>query len=265
MTSPTQEKVVKQSVLLGLYALVRKSGFLSTSFGRWLFESAYEVYKELLEAGEVKHLAAYVEPGSTVIDVGANVGFFTKRFAQWTGREGRVIAIEAEELNYQRLLKRIAKEGLTHQVDPIQAAVAEKPGTLMLQLNPDHPGDHKLGEDGVPVKAVTLDGLMEERGWPTVSFIKIDVQGAEMRVFAGAKSLLQRMKPALFVEVDDAHLTNQGTSAEHLIDHLMGQGYVPHRIEKSGVSAGMKKAEALGMVSSPGSYTDFLFLADQIK
>ncbi len=250
-----------QTLLLGLYGLVRKSGFLSTSSGRWLFETSYEIYKEMLEAGEVKHLAAYVKPGSTVIDVGANVGFFTKRFAKWTGRGGRVIAVEAEELNFQRLLRRVEKEGLTGQVEPLQAAVAEQAGTLMLQLNPDHPGDHKLGEDGVPVEAVTLDGLVETRGWPDVSFIKIDVQGAEMRVFAGAEELFKRMKPALFVEVDDAHLKAQGTSAAELIKHLMALGYAPHRVEKQGVSDAMSAEDALALVSTPGSYTDFLFLA----
>jgi len=257
----SSETSILQSILLGIYALVRRSGFLSTSFGRWLFETAYEVYKELLEAGEVKHLAPHVKQGSTVIDVGANVGFFTKRFAKWAGPTGKVVAIEAEELNYQRLLKRIAKEGLGNQVEPLQAAVAEKPGTLMLQLNPDHPGDHKLGEDGVPVQAVTLDGLVEERGWPEVSFIKIDVQGAEMRVFSGAEELLKRMKPALFVEVDDAHLKVQGTSAEKLIQHLVTLGYAPHRVEKQGISNAMSPEGALALVSAPGSYTDFLFLA----
>ena len=249
----SNETSVLQSMLLGLYALVRRSGFLSTSFGRWLFETAYEVYKELLEAGEVKHLAPFVTPGSTVIDVGANVGFFTRRFARWAGANGRVLAIEAEELNYQRLLRRMEKENLTAQVDPIHAAVAETPGTLMLQLNPDHPGDHKLGK-------VTLDGLMEERNWPDVSFIKIDVQGAEMRVFAGAKELLSRMKPALFVEVDDAHLKAQGTDAKSLVEHLMSYGYAPHRVEKNGVSDPLNKADAVALVSTPGSYTDFLFL-----
>jgi len=263
--SSTNETSTLQSMLLGLYALVRRSGFLSTSFGRWLFETAYEVYKELLEAGEVKHLTPYITPGSTVIDVGANVGFFTRRFARWAGDNGRIIAVEAEDLNYQRLLRRIEKEGLTKQVDPLHAAVAEKPGTLMLQLNPDHPGDHKLGEEGVPVKAVTLDGLMEERNWPEVSFIKIDVQGAEMRVFAGAKELLSKMKPALFVEVDDAHLKAQGTDAKSLIQHLMGYGYAPHKVEKTGISNALGEDEAVALVSAPGSYLDFLFLVPEKK
>ena len=80
----------------------------------------------------------------------------------------------------------IAKASLTDVVETIRAAVAEFTGEGLLEVNPGHPGDHKLGTEGVPIATTTIDDLLAARGWPEVSLIKIDVQGAEARVLAGA-------------------------------------------------------------------------------
>ena len=59
---------------------------------------------------------------------------------------------------------------------------------MYLEVNPEHPGDHRLGQVGVPTTAVTIDGLLSQRSEASVSLIKIDVQGAEMQVLEGACS-----------------------------------------------------------------------------
>jgi hypothetical protein len=79
----------------------------------------------------------------------------------------------------------LARRGLTSRVDLVQAVAAERSGELRLQINPHHPGDHRINEVGVPVCAVRLDDMLRERGWPEVSLIKIDVPGAEDRVLEG--------------------------------------------------------------------------------
>ena len=68
---------------------------------RSVFEACYEIYKRLIEAPHA--LRAHVQPGTIVVDVGANVGFFTRYFAEWTGADGRVLAIEPEQQNFERL------------------------------------------------------------------------------------------------------------------------------------------------------------------
>src|ERR1044072_2917763 len=92
-----------QSCCLGLYRVSKGSGLLSTGWGSSLFEWAYHAYKRYLEARETRVLGGFVEPGSVVIDVGANIGFFTRFFAERVSEGGKVIAIEPEESNYQRL------------------------------------------------------------------------------------------------------------------------------------------------------------------
>ncbi len=252
-------KTVLQSVLLQAYALMHRTGFFATTPGRALFEFAYQQYKTWIEVGDVRVLRAFIPAGSTVVDVGANIGFFVRQFAPWVGPQGRVIALEPEAANFARLQRFIEKRGWENIVEPVQAAAAEQAGTLMLAINPLHPADHKLAAEGVPVAVVTLDGLLAERGWPTVSFLKIDVQGAESRVLAGAAQTLSRFRPALFIEVDDAALQRMGSSAAALHAHLGSLGYAPRRICQGKLSAALPPSELLA-TTTDGRYTDLLFL-----
>src|SRR5258705_13696425 len=72
-----------QRWLLLAYRLGARLGLFSTRFGRAIFAVAYDFYKSHWEASEVAALKTFVRPGTTVIDVGANIGFFTRRFAEW--------------------------------------------------------------------------------------------------------------------------------------------------------------------------------------
>ncbi len=248
-----------QSLLLGAFSLVRRTGILDSRVGRTVFEWCYERYKTLIEAGEIEGLAAFAKPGSLVIDVGANVGFFTTRFAGWVGPSGRVIAIEPEAVNFARLSRRIEAGGLAGRVRLIEGAACETEGTVWLQINPDHPGDHKLGSEGVPIRGVTLDGIASAEGLPPVSLIKIDVQGAEMRVLGGAGAVIKRCRPALFIEVDDKALRRLDASAALLIETVQALGYTAHRLEKRGVSPVLDPT-ALAPVLAGEGYLDLLFL-----
>lgn len=254
MDSPAQQ------ALLAIYRGVSRTRLLNTPAGAALFEAAYELYKTVLEAGPVGGLASFVPSGSLVVDVGANVGFFTRRFARWVGPAGRVLALEPEARNLTRLKARLARDGLADIVETIDAAAAEKAGTVLLDLNPDNPADHRLGERGVPVASVTLDELVGQRSGRAVSLIKIDVQGSELRVIEGARETIARFRPALFIEVDDAHLRSCGASAAALVDRLDALGYRPHRLLRSGPSAALSPAECLARVARPGQYEDFVFL-----
>ena len=205
---------------------------MQSPLGRRLFEHAYLTYKLLLEAGPIGQLQRFVPPGSGAIDVGANIGFFTLRFARWTGSGGQVIAIEPEPENLAVLRRRLAASRQNERVIVIMAIAAEAAGIGHLEINRDHPGDHKIGTSGVPVTAVTLDAVLAQHGSPAISLVKIDVQGAEMRVLKGATGLLERYRPALFIEIDDAALRKQGATAEEVFSFLAARGYRPYRLRR---------------------------------
>lgn len=253
-----------QNFVLRLYEWVARRGLLRTEAGREVFHSAYEIYKALLEAPGAHHLQRLVLAGTTVIDVGANIGFFTVRFADWTGARGRVLAIEPDTENLTALRRRMQKRKIEDRVQVIAAVATQSIGVAYLKINPDHPGDHSIGESGIKVAAVTIDQLMSEEKRPPLSLIKIDVQGAEMRVLAGAKATLAKFHPALVIEIGDEQLRSFGSSAAELIDSLAAQGYQPYALTRRGL--GTKPEDRDGLLTRVvEGYCDVVFLTNPVS
>lgn len=248
-----------QSWLLSVYRLVFARGLLRFNWGRRMFFALYDLYKTWLEAGEIDGLRRWVPSGGVVIDVGANIGFFCLRFADWVGAEGQVVAIEPEERNHAELLRRLARRGFADRVVAYRAVADRSAGEVKLEVNPDHPGDHKIGNAGIAIPAVTVDDLRSAAGRP-VALIKIDVQGAEMRVLEGATAVLTSDHPALFVEVDANALSRFGTSTGELLSFLAGFGYSPHQLTHRGPES--MAIPLLEELIRRDGYTDLLFLAD---
>jgi len=222
-----------QQLVLGVYRQPLVTRLLRTRAGSSLFVACYDIYKDLFEVPGNRALAARIAPGSWAIDVGANIGFFTARFARWVTAGGRVIAIEPDSENLALLKRRLSTSNLSN-VDVHQAVAMERSGTAHLQRNPDHPGDHRIGNAGEAVAAVTIDDLVEQAGNPRIGFVKIDTQGSERRVLAGALKTLERCRPNLFVEVDDRALRENGTNAAELVRELDNLGYSFFRISRKG-------------------------------
>lgn len=249
-----------QNAMLGAYRLVFAKGLLHVGWGRRLFFALYDIYKNLFEAGPIGGLHAYVPEGGFVIDVGANVGFFTERFARWVGPAGRVVAIEPEAANFAELARRLEARGLADRVDARQAVADAQSGQAHLLINADHPGDHRLGDSGEPVTALSLDEIASPGR--KVAMIKIDVQGAEMRVLAGAAAILARDRPALFIEVDPAGLSRYGSSVDALLGMLAAHGYAPHVLSRAGPRS-CARGELDAVLARHG-YTDVLFYTGPI-
>jgi FkbM family methyltransferase len=248
-----------QDLLIRVYDGFAKGGSFNTAFGRASYQLAYEIYKLTIEASGVGHLRRFAAPGTTVIDVGANIGFFTLRFAEWVGIDGRVLAIEPHAETVAWLRRRLQKRKLEDRVQVVAAAAAEVAGLIKLSVNARHPGDHRIGDHGIAVAAVTIDQLTERTSLPPVSMVKIDVQGAEMRVLTGARRTLARFRPTLVIEVDDAALRNQGSSARALIDALAAQGYQPNSLTRYGVGGCPDIREEL-IAGRSRDYRDVVFL-----
>lgn len=252
-------KRIIQSFLLKIYAQVVRTGILSTSWGRSLFFTTYNFYKLFIEAQEIQYLQNYVKPGEVVIDIGANVGFFTKRFARWVSDGGFVIAVEPETSNFHQLQRNLERSGTSAVARAFKGVAAEHPGLLKLSVNPIHPGDHKIGPEGIDVTAFTIDELVQKEEATRVCLIKIDVQGAEEQVLRGARETIQRDHPAIFVEIDDKALRKMDSSAEQVVTWIMNFGYVIQPLGKNSQKTQISLSELLKMCSN-GQYLDLLFI-----
>ena len=169
------------------------------------------------EIATVKWFRSVIEPGMTVIDVGANVGQLTLEMAYLVGPTGRVIAIEPGPGNLAVLRRHVEGNGFADRVTVIAAACCTLHGGKM-EL--DIPGEKidvvgsgfQLGGIGISqnpaaasssivklaVNTVSLDGVAAElKVSPAV--LKIDVEGAELEVLRGGRDLLRKNRPALAV------------------------------------------------------------------
>ncbi len=207
----------------------------------------YFAYKRFLAdpfARLPRHLPEVYSRGS-VIDVGANVGYTASVFRRFLRENSRLYAFEPAESHF-RVLQR--SMGSFQQVECIQAAVGDWRGEASLLLDPDHPGNHRIVRDYERQAAssqaslrtcpvVTLDGFLEERGIPfsEIGFLKIDVQGFEPAVIAGAQRLL-RESPRLSVvlEYEPEAIAAMGYSSAALLDDLRGLGFSLNRLSPSG-------------------------------
>jgi FkbM family methyltransferase len=177
------------------------------------------------EAAEFESLPALATPGTTVIDVGANLGIYTVAMAMAVGEAGTVIALEPVRQTLEKLRSNIALNGLRNVV-VVGAAAAERTGIVDLQLASDSAyaslvrvkNDRGTGTT-VTVPAVTIDQLWEERNRPTISFCKIDVEGAELLVLKGAEEVIRQCRPTLLLEADE------GPFLDTLVQWLVERGY----------------------------------------
>jgi FkbM family methyltransferase len=250
-----------QRLLTLTYRVATDSGVMRLPGMRSLYEASYGLYKRFAEARYVDLLKTHVPPGTTVIDVGANIGFFTRYFAAWTGPTGRVIAIEPEATNFERLQSMLRSKRLDRIVVAVHAAAAEHAGQVALTIDRYHPAGHYLSPEGVPTPAVTIDDLVRRYPQGVVSFIKIDVQGAELRVLQGATRTLAASRPALLVELDESALRLQHASIEAVVEFLTSYGYHGRLLLPDGLSPACSPRELVAG-SLEYDYVDAVFVAD---
>jgi FkbM family methyltransferase len=184
-------------------------------------------------------LDALIQPGSVVVDVGAGTGAFAARFAQKVGVSGRVFALEPNPASSAKL-QRVAR-GRSNLI-PVVMAGSDAEGEAFLRvpvvvgvehrgLGSLHPNRHASDERSVRVRTTSLDRLVptEER---RVSLIKVDVEGHELDVLRGAGRLIERFRPALFVEVEQRH---HESPIEQVFDSIAAMGYSGWAVTRSGL------------------------------
>jgi FkbM family methyltransferase len=192
-----------------------------------------EVLSQKYEQDTSAVLRTYLRPGMAVIDVGAHVGCHALLAARLVGPEGKVYAFEPSPDNFALLQKNVALNGYRN-VELIPKAVAEKTGTVTFHLSPEGNDRNAIFESSraarrgrsVQVQTVSLDDFLEQKSWPQVDLIKIDVEGAEPLVFEGMTRLLKRSTQlALIAEFAPACIKDGGRNPEDFLSQIANCGF----------------------------------------
>lgn len=185
---------------------------------------------------DVATYTKFLQKGDVHIDIGANIGFNTIIAAMLVGPTGKVYAFEPDEKNFELLKYNVELNGLTNVV-LIQKAVMEetKMGTLMKSKN--NFGDHRVNVIqqghyiGGRVDCISLDDFFETVQYDDlikIKLIKIDTQGADVKVLQGGRNFFRKHRPHVIVEFAPAHLRAAGSSPFDIFSFIERHNYIPH-------------------------------------
>lgn len=190
-------------------------------------------------------MRTFFKPGQTVLDLGANLGYYTLLAAGLVGTEGKVIAFEPGEDNCRLLRASLQVNGFKN-VTLYPFAVAESDATVALELEESNGrivrGASSAG--GKRVRAVALDSFLHvER----LDLVKLDVEGAEGLALQGMHGVIQEHRPAVFTELHPEALSQvSGVTAHEYLDQWRALGYGLYAIDR-----------ATGLARTPGSNAEF--------
>jgi FkbM family methyltransferase len=204
---------------------------LSLTEYHYLRDGNPETYESLL-------IEKTIEPGMTVLDVGANHGLFSLEAASMLAGDGIVHAFEPTPSTRSLLEKNLAANDLA-MVKVFPFAVGESPGTARLRVHHEWTGLNTLaGEDitwnhrtlhadeVIEVPVISLDDHAQAEGLDQIHFLKIDVEGFELGVIRGARGLLQNKRvKQIMLEIGDSTCRQAGVDPTDLVAELDSVGY----------------------------------------
>lgn len=234
------DDVLDKGVAIG----IRSDGvFLEVPDGRRFFWEPREKgsllgipYTGDFEPSETKLLSSLVRPGDTVLDIGANFGWYTTLFSRLVGDTGRVVAFEPVPPTFRELERNLALNGHPRNVRAHRLALGDRQGEVALHvptwlwLGPafasavrQHGGPHVTYVS--PMN--TLDHFLERnRCERPVDLVKCDVEGGELAILRGGRGLLLSETPPIwFLEVQEGSTVPFGYRPADLIAYLREHRY----------------------------------------
>lgn len=183
------------------------------------------------EPTETEWFMTLVDEGSRVIDVGANIGYYTLLASSLVGSEGSVMALEPDNRNYQ-LLEKNTKEYGQHNITLVKKAVAADEGSGVLYLSDSNYGDHRTyssdnSDSSYAVATTSLDQILTD-SLKRVDMLKIDCQGAEAEILKGAIQLFEesnRMPKCMLLEFWPYGLYQSGSSVDEFFSLIPHEQY----------------------------------------
>lgn len=235
-------RIAAEATLKQLQSLLREDPVIHVAEfgGTFQLDARSHLFQRVVLEGQYEpEIAALctqlVDPARDALDVGANAGFFSVLLAKHLD-ERRVLAIEPSETMVVRLQANLVRNDVASHVVIYEGAASNQKGTIELT---GIEGKDEYGTIGTlahpavrsetarqvrTVNTRTLDSLITEHNL-NPGFIKVDVEGAEHLVFAGARNTLATHRPVVLTEINDRLLRLNGSSARDLVHTFQAAQY----------------------------------------
>jgi FkbM family methyltransferase len=188
------------------------------------------------EPPTVSALRRYVKPGATALDIGANIGAHTLQLARVVGPQGRVLSFEPTAFAFAKLRRNLQlNPQIASQVTTLQCFLTREDGNPLPQSvysSWSLPRSAEAHEKHLGLLMATagargaaLDRVLAEHAIERVDLVKLDVDGFECDVLAGASNMIRRDRPTFVMEIMPYGLVEQGASLAQLLNFFIPFGY----------------------------------------
>ena len=205
----------------------------------------------LLETLAIKKILV---EGDVVVDIGAYIdGWYGLLAAKIIGKKGHVYSFEPHPIFFKRLRENIKLNGFTN-ITAERLAVSDKKSSALFyeagsssSLYTDQLSKNEIqSQKPIFIETVTLDSYIKKKKIKKVNFLKIDAEGADMKVLRGAKNLLSTsQEPDLMVEVLDMNLNAAGSRRNEILSYLDCFGYKPYIFTHEGLKPYSKSEDQI--------------------
>ena len=187
------------------------------------------VFQSNYEFNETNLVKKVIKPGWTVIDVGANFGWYSIHFAQLVGQNGNIFSFEPIPETYEELNSNI-KLNSCQNIKAFDFALGNKVGTISFGV-PNFDGGSGTSSEflkyskRIQTTMRKLDDVIKEQKINKVDFIKADIEGGELNMLKGAEKLLEDFRPKILIEIVDMHCQRFGHFPVDVYQFLINKGY----------------------------------------
>jgi FkbM family methyltransferase len=212
---------------------IRMSVDRSRFIGASLYWTGFHEFREFI------FLHRFLKPDMVFADVGANQGEYSL-FAAKRLSSGRVLAFEPLPVIIAQLQGNIRLNGFTN-VQVFEAGLSDAPGQVAIhELEGDneglatlHPGGRKP-VSSTHISLETLDRVAEAEGLRRLDFVKIDIEGEELKALHGSRAVIQKYRPVFMIEINRTTFEAAGYAVRDISDFFREAGYAAYKIGKRG-------------------------------
>ena len=177
------------------------------------------------EENETNLVKSKIKEGEIVVDIGANIGYYSLIFAKLVGKSGKVFAFEPEPKNFHLLQKNL-KTNSYENVTIEKKGISDKNGKSKFYISERNVGAHsifphtKYHKSFIDVEIVTLDDYFHKKEIDKISFVKIDVEGGEVAILRGMSCILANENLKILIEYSPEIYRRFGEKPEDLFKIL---------------------------------------------
>ena len=201
--------------------------WLSKNSEAWVDKCIKE--KSIFEHYSTSFVKKIVKTDNVVLDIGANIGYYSVIMSKLVGDNGKVLSFEPT-LHYRKVLKKNIITNMLTNIKIYKFGLSDKKQDLEISIGPSsatlhEPKETITNKKREMINLQSLDECINQLHIDRIDFIKIDVDGHEPAFLKGAMKSIKKYNPIILLEVNHLNYIESNVSAWDFYDYLINEGF----------------------------------------